>query len=283
MIDYYQSQKQEKIKKRKAKILAFVILIVVVLVSGGLIYLFHSSYAKITGISVTFDPRDETLEKEVSDLAVNYFNNPSSVEKIIFGRDSILLAAEKRSRFEEDVLNKFPVLKNINMNIGLFSRTVSINAESRDKFGLWCYETPGNTDASSTQLVLTNIPQCYWFDSQGVAFLSGPDTEGQLIFKVIDNYDKPVMLGLKVTEDDYVQTLISMFNVLNFSGIGYKTLYMREPGLEEMSTDPSISPVFYFSLRNNPIYALRAFNQPGNKVLQSSVIDLRIPNRIYYK
>jgi hypothetical protein len=278
MINYYQNQKEEIRRRRKIKVLALIYLFLLILVIGGVIYYLRSPYSKIISISVSFQPADSTLETSVKNSLENYLNQPSAIENVFFGKNNFILAWLKSSEIQKNIIDSFPIINSLTVVTDKIARTISLKANSREKFGLWCYET-----ATSTNQNLGDNSKCEWFDNQGVAFSYGPNTEGQLIYKVLDNYDIAKTLGQKVVEYDYVPALLGMFKVLNGSGTGDKTLYMRSPELEELSTNPAISPVIIFSLRNNPEYALKAFNEYGSKILKSSQIDLRIPNRVYYK
>jgi hypothetical protein len=100
---------------------------------------------------------------------------------------------------------------------------------------------------------------------------------------VIDAYGNPVKLGQKLLDQNSIDNITAMFDFLENSGLEYKTLYLSEPKIEEAHTDLSVTPVIYFSLRNNPTYALKAFLESKPKLIKSGYIDLRVSNRIYYK
>ena len=286
MIDYYQNQKLEQKRRRKNRITAFIFLFLFLIILGGIVYFLHSRYSKVESVSITFDTNDIDAENSMRSLLSDYLNNRSPLEKLIFGSNNIVFAMEKSNDIRDQILKSFPAIDNVKINVEAFDRRVVITANSRKKFGLWCDESGSSLNASSTSTsadIQGQNTRCFWFDDQGVAFVEGPDTEGQLIYKVIDNYSNSINLGDKVVAGDYVPALISMFKILDQIGSVSKTLYMRSPELEELSTDPSVSPTVYFSLRNNPSYATKALDDYGSQILKSSQIDLRIPNRIYYK
>ena len=283
MIDYYQVQKQEQRKRRKLKTLAVVYFVLLVIVAGGVIYFLHSPLSQIKGVSVTVDSQDNALEESILKIFNKNIGEKNFVEKLLFNDKNIFSVLLKRKNISQTLSEELSLIKETSIRVDLFARTVDISATVRQKFGLWCYKNNFSSDTSASSTDNSIQASCFWFDRDGVAFVEGPDTEGQLIYKVVDIYNSPVQLGQKLLDQNSIDNITAMFNFLENSGLGYKTIYLSEPKLEEAHTDLSIAPVIYFSLRNNPTYALKAFLESKLKLLKAGYIDLRISNRIYYK
>jgi len=283
MIDYYQAQKQEQRKRRKLKTLAIVYFILLVIIAGGIIYFLHSPLSQIKGVSVVVDSQDNALGGSILKIFNENIGEKNFVEKLLFNDKNIFLVLLKRKDISQTLSENFPLIKETSISVDLFARTVDISTIVRQKFGLWCYKNNFLADTSASSTDNSAQASCFWFDRDGVAFVEGPDTEGQLIYKVVDIYNNPVQLGQKLLDQDSIDNITAMFNFLENSSLGYKTIYLSEPKLEEAHTDLSVAPVVYFSLRNNPSYALKAFLDSKSKMVKTGYIDLRVPDRIYYK
>ena len=288
MIDYYQNQRTERKKRRRVKILIALASFVLIAVVAGIIYFLHSSYSRIEKINVTMDVQDSSLEANISQAYQSVLDgNKSFVFENIFGKNSVFLSLLDGEEISKSIENLIPEVSEVKIETNVFSRSVNIVGSDRVKFGLWCYEKNLSDLASAAtttpDLSTGTSSNCLWFDRGGTAFLQGPNTEGQLIYKVIDAYDNPVALGQKILDQDLMDNIAASFDFLDNSGLGYKTIYLSDPKLEEAHTDTSVTPVIYFSLRNNPTYALKAFLESKSQLSKASYVDLRIPNRIYYK
>ncbi len=308
MIDYYQSQKLEKKRKRKAKIFFALFLFILLIIIGGVTYFFRSPYSKLKEINVNVGNQDKTFNDNLISLYNSDANGGKYFFEKIFGQNSIFTPIFYSSDIINSIEKDVPEIKNVQITTGFLSRSVSINGSMRDKFGLWCLDgkqsavnnsstslslptsgqatSSGLTSSSSSDYLFlnpSNSIKCFWFDSDGVAFMEGPDTEGQLIYKVMDSYDNNINIGQTILRTELIKNIILDFNFLDKTGLGYKILYLSDPSLEEIHTDTSIKPVIYFSLRNDPGYALDAFLKYKSDFIKSGYVDLRIPNRIYYK
>lgn len=281
MIDYYQNQRIERKKRRKIKFFLVLIFFILAAAVGGMIYFLRSPYSQIQKIGVEIGSNDSLLEADILKAYKSALNeNQSFFSEKVFGKDDIFLSLFSGGAISKFITNSIPQITGVQIKTDLFSREVSIKGIVMSKFGLWCFEN--SQSASSTEQSSTS-PKCFWFDRGGTAFLEGPNTEGQLIYKVIDVYNSPVELGQKILDQSSMDNITAMFDFLENSGLEYKTLYLSDPKLEEARTNSSITPVIYFSLRNNPTYALKAFLELKSKLLKAGYVDLRVPNRIYYK
>ncbi len=136
------------------------------------------------------------------------------------------------------------------------------------------------------QLAISNqqlaINQCMWFDKNGIIFEEAPFVEGNLINNVDDLSGRSLNLGDLVLEEKFYSNLFKIFDVLEKSDLGIKSLKLERIELQEILTESS--PKIYFSLRVDPGFTLAAIDSMKNIGLEKiEYIDLRVENRAYYK
>jgi hypothetical protein len=92
-----------------------------------------------------------------------------------------------------------------------------------------------------------------------------------------------MFLGNKILNQDEIENLIAIFDLMEKSGFSHKTFYIENNDLKEIYSSDFSKPVFKFSLRNNPSYALGFLKERFEELKKVNYIDLRISNRIYYQ
>jgi hypothetical protein len=305
MIDYYQSHKQRERRLRRRRIAAFFLTILLVVFLSFFYWLMHSRYLEIKYLSFDFDGKDgQILEDKITQIYFNFLGE-KNLSKFFLNDKNILVAKIYKNQAALNIKNQVPLIKEVLIKTNLIRGEVSIRLSLREKYGIWCFlknnliqeEEIDNSlnndieDSSSTILskdlsFFSDFDKfiCYWFDSNGIIFDIAPSTQGQLINKVIDlSGDNINHLGEAILPLDKFKNLLEMFNVIKISGLSYQTLYLKDKNTDELSTSDSIKPVFYFSLRNNPSYAIGPLKNMFSTLKNASYIDLRVPNRIYYR
>ena len=279
MIDYYQNKRQEERRSRKHKIAAVFLTILTIAVLSGLFWVMHNQISQIKNLSVNINGPEGDLKNDIGRIYYDVLQN--GVFSKVFGNDkNILLADVYESGIISAIQKQFPIINNLSIRTDILKRSVSVDASVRQRYGIWCFDRNASPDATSTSDL---SPDCYWFDPSGVVFDSAPSTEGELINKVVDSSDLAVALGGRVLPADESGNIVAMFDLMEKVGFPYRTLYLKDRNLEEISSSDSVTPVFRFSLMNNPSYALRALQDLGSDLKKASYIDLRISNRIYYR
>lgn len=287
MLDYYQTAKERERKRRRMKRVAIVAAIFFVLIISGGIFLLRSNALQMKGIAVIV--QDDSLVDSVKQIFFNQISSQSFLSRLLLNRNSIVLAEMNKGAVAREIQSQMPLLKNVSINVDLFSRTVLITASLRERYGLWCQENIGIASGSGQEASssdgLVNTAGCFWFDRDGVVFSEGPSAEGQLIRKIIDTDPASVPLGMgnSVLKASQMKVLLAIFDFMNSIDLPQTILFLNNEALEEVATDNTQTPVFYFSLRNDPAYALKAIEGMGSKISKLQYIDLRVANRIYYK
>jgi len=283
MIDYYQKRKYEERKLRKRKVVAFFLVFFVILLIISFAWLMHASVFQINDLSINIanNLSDDLIKDEIKKtyfkvLEDNFFS------KLFQNKKNILIAKIYEPNIKNFIAQKFPKVENISIKTNLFKKSVLLDVFLRQYYGIWCFQKKSDlADSTSTQ---TSVSDCYWFDRQGVAFDYAPNTQGQLINKIIDLSSKPsIFLGNKILNQDEIENLIAIFDLMEKSGFSYKTFYIENNDLKEIYSSDFSKPVLKFSLRNNPSYALGFLKEHFEELKKVNYIDLRISNRIYYQ
>ena len=235
-------------------ILTFMVLVV------GFFFLMHSTAFQIQDIRL---PDTHSIaQSDVQRHVEEFFAKQSAFTTWLFGNRNIF--ALKSEKLSASLLETFPPIKDVQIEKGIRDRSLSINITEREKFGLWC------------------ATSCVWFDENGIAFQDGLQTEGNLIYRIHDLSGKAVQLGTHIFPEYGLQNLFHIYDFLEQINWTTKTLILENEILEELRT-PSIqgSPVIYFNLTNNPLYAVDSVRDIQTSVTE--YIDLRVESRIYYK
>lgn len=268
MYDYYQNQKEEQKKRKKRKIKLFIFLFFLILILAGVGWLLHSDVFAIKNVDVSGNKLVQS-DKIISDFYTALNNNNEFWHKIFY-KNSLTLANLEKNEIISYLKIQNPAIKDITWSSGLFSRSISINTQERDEYGLWCSQDPSGQGN-----------KCLWFDSEGVAFMNGPDTEGSLIKRVISTQSADV--GSYVLDQEYRPQIFSIFDFMNRFGVPDNQIYLKDLSLAQVEVNPQNYPKILFSLRFSPFFALKALENVKDKVLKSEYIDLTVNNRIYYK
>ena len=260
MRDYIQGKQEEKRRKKAYKIHLIVLSIVAILSVSGIIWFLHSNIYTVSDVLVG-DTVDPVLRPEVTQLTWDYIHDRSFISSLLFNTQS--LWGFSPHSLSQKISEAYPILTDISVSKNYITRVVTITARERKKVALWC-------DASTA---------CWWFDDEGILFLEGPLTQGQLLNKVTSQASSTISLGDTIPIEGGVATVNAIFSFLDSVGDPVKNIIWNKD-LDEIQTDPRASfPVIYFSIQQHPQYALNELKKYDMKSL--AYIDLTINNRIY--
>jgi len=270
MLDYYQNAREEERRRKRLRFRRRALFFLFLVICVGTTLFLRSPFFRIEGVSIS---SGEYLEEKARMVIDNSLQNPSIFKKILFNEDNILLAYLQKNELSQELVKKIPSLASASVSVALLDRSLSVSIKEREKFGLWCHTGEDVQEPRS----------CLWFDSSGVAFAQGPSARGTLIRKVLDASHSIVAEGTRVLPQEYAGTLVRIFSFLEVSGLNIKTVVLDNPSLGEVYTVDPQFPSIYFSLRQDPSFALKAFEQLGDDIKDLEYIDLRVKNRVYYK
>ena len=164
-----------------------------------------------------------------------------------------------------------PQIKSISIKKHYWGKKIEARVVERLPYGTWCMGG--------------EAPDCFWFDEDGYIFKRGIPSEGNIIKSVNDLSGRKLGLGNTVLENNFFLNLKSAFEVLEKSGIGVRTIELKDLPLEEVVAKTSEGPLVYFSLRfssANSLDLLKTLKE-GKSFSKLQYVDLRIQNRAYYK
>lgn len=281
----YFDERQIKKRRRLLKIKIFIGAVVFFALVAAAGYLAACSQVfKIKSIDVEINPENSRIDKDalIRDLR-DFFSGQSEISSFL-GPDNILIWNDDLSGF-----GKSPEIAGLEIEKDYSGRRIRITVSQREKFGVWCMT---RINADQTQTNAENSPSisvsspyesvCWWFDKNGVILGEAPQAEGNLIDRVDDFSGRTLASGNSVLDEKLSPNLEKIFAFMEKSGVGGKSLELKNPELQEIETYSS--PKIYFSLRFSPDFGLAAVESLKSIGLDKvDYIDLRVENRAYYK
>jgi hypothetical protein len=262
--NYLSGSSRARRRKRFIYWLIFVVLLFYLLLIGfGALVLktglFRAKEIKITGNQdVATEDIRLTLESQV--FRGSFFNYLLGFNNLLIWPNHI------------DNPDKFlPQIKSLDIDKSYWAKTITVRVTERSPYGIWCAST--------------GDPACFWFDDSGKIFKKGPLSQGNLIKTVTDSSGRPLGLGNNVLPANYFSNLRSAFEALDASGLGVKSVELKDLALEEITVRVVDGPAIYFSLRFPADWTPAVLNDLMGKssFWKLNYVDLRIENRAYYK
>ena len=181
---------------------------------------------------------------------------------------NLILISKKR--LIQNLSTSFPEIRDLEVRKKFF-HTLSIEFNMREQVGIWC----------ATE-------NCYYIDTDGVIFMPASESEGSLVMKIQDMKNPEADLGQTVLRSDLLKFLIGFRDKLSetekVSVVFYKL--NGEPALVEAVTGQGWS--LYMEPAKAPDNLIKTVTAALNEAIKSNrsrleYIDLRIPDRIFYK
>lgn len=276
-------------------------LILVVFAGSGFFYLFLiSPVFEINQIMITGN-------KNIPEESINQIINEYLNRRFLFfwrPRNMVLM---KQKEVSGKIMNEYQSIGEVFVKKKYFHK-IEIIVKEREIFAIWCKviarEQNHNTDetiineASGDLPLIKNIEiadefiladKCYYIDDTGVIFSEAPQSSGSLILRIDEVYDKEIKLGDKILDNEIIRSIISVQKSFNFDNLKITKFFiknLKSPDLEILTSE------------NWKIYLDRNGDFENqieilNKVLREKItsferknleyIDLRIPDRVYYK
>lgn len=164
-----------------------------------------------------------------------------------------------------------PQIKSISIEKHYWGKKIEARVVERSPYGTWCMGS--------------EAPECFWFDEDGYIFKRGLPSEGNIIKSVNDLSGRKLGLGNTVLDNNFFLNLKGAFEILEKSGIGVRAIELKDLALEEVVAKTTEGPLVYFSLRFSSANSTDLLGTLGENKSFSKLqyVDLRIPNRAYYK
>ncbi len=308
-MEFYLDEKGRRKRRRILKLKIYGSLAIFLLLVGGAAYsVVYTPVFKVKNIKfeTTSAGVPEFFTAQAIESAANFKNDDVLNEKLISDFKSFFIKHSKINSFlggdnifvwdeklipDDFLLKNYPQLADVKIEKDYIERSVKISLTKREKLGVWCkmdkiQESAATSTASSTVSNEVASPDCFWFDKEGVTFAQAPAAEGNLIYKVNDFSGRPLQSGNNVLEKKFLTNLIKIFEVLEKANLKVRSLRLENLALQEIIVEPvtDFSPKIYFSLKADPIFGLSTLTSFKNiDLVKIDYIDLRVPNRAYYK
>ena len=259
--DFYLDERQRKKRRRILKLKIYGGIFLFLILAVGAAYLVvYSSIFQIRQITLINADNKQINADNIIENLKDFFVKQSKITSFLRADNILIWDSKKLAEFEKN-----PKIAEMTIEKDYFERQIRINIKERERFGVWC-----------------EMSDCFWFDENGVIFSEAPMVEGNLINKVDDFSGRSLKIGESVLAEKFFSNLLKIFEVLEKTGLGIKSLKLEKLELQEIITESS--PKIYFSLRIDPGFGLSAIESFRNIGLEKiEYIDLRVENRAYYK
>ncbi len=259
------------IKKKRQRKKLFIrfgigILILGLLIFGVVRIVFYSSFLRVQEVIINGDSADK---EKVSNLLRDRINKGSFLIRAL-GFNNFLAWPKS---IEGSELASLPGIENLVVSKEYGSKTVAVDIISKKPFAIWC-------------LKKNSPPSCFLFGQNGVIFGKSPEASGNLIQVISDYSQDNLSVGSKILEDEFVPNMISILKVLSEADLSVSEISLKNSTREEIDVQTDSGPVIYFSLRfsaENYLSFIKSLSPASVSFKNIQYIDLRVPNRAYYK
>lgn len=219
------------------------------------------------------------------------------------------IVAFPKARTAAALQDTFPRIETIAITRSLWNGSVHLVVTERKTHGIYCVgieevfeEEATETDEETMAQALTptqlgifpkvRVEACFLMDADGIAFADAPETEGSLIMTIIDSNvragDDPVFHGARALDPSVLHEINITWETFT-QGIDVKPrrVMKRTGGIITIETFEGWEAILSLENPLEPqVVALRELLAKELDAVQRrtiSVIDLRVPGRIYYR
>ena len=266
--DIYQAKYLAKKRKRIFLRLFLWLILVLAIVAGFVYFLFFSKIFYVKEVSIanqSFIPNQE-IRQAIDDFLAQKKFFVSGFSNLIF---------VESDKIQSLIVNNFPQAENVTVE-KKYPHTVKVSLNGKIALGVWCFR-------------VGDLDKCFYFDKNGVAFETSADSDGPLLLRVEDEKGQFEKLGQAVTDKELLASILSIRPELEKIKIDIKKITI--PLDEDFRVDAETSEGWqiYFSTRDdlksqvNSLDVFLSQKISPEKRSQLQYIDVRIPNRAYYK
>jgi len=244
------------------------LILVLAIVAGFVYFLFFSKIFYVKEVSIanqSFIPNQE-IRQAIDDFLAQKKFFVSGFSNLIFVESDMIQSL---------IVNNFPQAENVVVE-KKYPHTVSVSLSGKIALGVWCF--------------MTGVPdKCFYFDKNGMAFETSADSDGPLLLRIEDEKGQFEKLGQAVADKELLAFVLSIRPELEKAKIDIKKITI--PVVEDFRADAETSEGWkiYFSIRDDlksQVNSLNVFlSQKISPEKRNSLqyVDVRIPNRVYYK
>ncbi len=262
MNDLFISPKEKHRKKTFRRLKIYALLIIIIFLLWGIYYLISElSIFKINSLEILGQEKVSKAQI-VSEIAPEIYNNYTAK---LFGLNNIFSWPSGKIRSNNLLVDDISIEKNI------WRRQIKISVDERKKYGSWC------------EALALSSPRCSWFDKNGFIFDSAPETNGKLIFKINSQPTNNILTEGYILKPDLFSNFKKIIETLKINFL-VEDFNFNKQNLD-LSTKIINGPDLIFNLKFNPEINLTALKniKEKNRLKGLKIIDLRIPNKIFYR
>jgi len=235
--------------------------IIVITFSVGMYFYYWSPTLRIGEFLIV----GTNSKEEAKTAIVNYFNSSRSFFSP--ATDRIVFWAQHN---DESISSPsfLPYVASIKLASDFSEKKVIAEITPRVMSGIWCISD-----------------QCYAFDDNGVVFSEAPDVSGSLILKIKDENNTPVTLGSTVLSSEEFTSIKRAIKDIQENKIPISEIVIQNMELKEWSTVAPNGFSIKFSFNSIPEDLDSVFKGilERTSIERLTYIDLRVPNRVYFK
>jgi hypothetical protein len=267
---------QSKVRARRKKrriVIASLIIAAVLLAFGGLVWLAHASFMRVSAVDVS---GESTLQ--AADISNAVLTDLSGSYLYLFPKNNIFLYP--KSKTEVALTEQMPTIAKVSINAKDF-HTLSVTVTERARKALWC----GTSVASASA--------CFWLDQDGVAYAAASDLSLSLIASSTYEQYYGVLAGAALQhylDTDQFHALSALVDALQQNQLTNTIQSVEVDGAGDVHVTFADHFVLLFSLsaagadvysRFQLVLGSDAF--AGHSLADFEYVDLRFGDKIYYK
>lgn len=195
----------------------------------------------------------------------------ASIQKIAFFHTANLFLVNSQT-IEEILYNYFPEIKIISIS-RRFPHEIAAAIKEREEKALYCIIQEENT--------------CYFIDEDGVAWKEAPEISGSVFIKIYGN-QKPTKLGGEILSPHIVRSILDVTRRVQMENKFFIEDFVIVSS-SEFDARSSIGFLLHMDANEsidgelNALFLVLEKEIPQDEWGNIEYIDLRIPNRVYYK
>lgn len=267
---YYRYPILDQEAKKKSRRKKFAGIFGLLILSALLWAVYFSPIFEIRNISINHQDKitAEEAAQIVSDLKLYsklkfLYDFAPTLQKNLFAIPKIKLA--------QNLTASFPEIRDLVIS-KIFFHTLSIEFNVRTQVGIWCAAEE----------------HCYYIDSDGVIFMPAPESEGSLILKIRDLKNPEADLGQTVLRSDLLKFLTGFRDKLSEIEKVSVVLYKLNGDRASVEAITGQGWSLYMEPAKAPDNLVKIATAALDEAIKSKrsrleYIDLRIPDRIFYK
>lgn len=277
----FTSKKQKKIK---VNWLAWLLGGFFILVAAALVWLlFFSPYLKIKEVNISGE--NQELSSQIREIADSSLGQKKY--KFISLNNYFIFSVSKLS---SELLDRLPEVGGVEIK-KKFPKTIEISFLEQKSAGVFCKAAVENAiqNASSTaKLNISETGQCYFINSEGIAYKFAPEISGTLLTNFYDPNSGEVQLGQKIILPERITFADEARQACREYGIDFSAFILGDKvdtGIKALTEEGWFA---YFETtrparQQAEVLRLLLENELKGKLNTINYIDLRMPNRAYYR